>query len=87
MSDHRNGTHEGYSKRYGLKRLVYFEMHTSMAAAIGREKQLKEWQRAWKVRLILTFNPEWTDLYDPRTGEILPGPADLQRDPNSGIIY
>jgi len=50
-----------------------------MAAAIRREKQLKEWHRAWKVRLIETMNPEWRNLFDPGTGEIARGPADVAR--------
>ena len=57
------------TKRYGVHTLVYFEMHTTMAEAIRREKQLKKWNRAWKVRLIEQVNPEWTDLWN-ETGEI-----------------
>ena len=60
---HREGMVEGFSKRYGTKVLVFFEMHDTMEAAIRREKQLKEWQRDWKVRLIEEFNPDWSDLY------------------------
>ncbi|MEI9902100.1 MAG: hypothetical protein WDN31_20635 [Hyphomicrobium sp.] len=59
--------------------LVYYEHHDDMAAAIRREKQLKEWRRAWKVRLIESMNPEWVNLFDPRTGEIVTGPADTAR--------
>jgi putative endonuclease len=50
-----------------------------MEAAIRREKQLKEWRRLWKIRLIESTNPEWIDLFDERTGETLDGPADLSR--------
>ncbi|WEK48955.1 MAG: GIY-YIG nuclease family protein [Candidatus Kaistia colombiensis] len=60
---HREGLIEGFSKRYGAKLLVYFEMHDTMEAAIRREKQLKEWQRDWKIRLVEESNPDWTDLY------------------------
>jgi putative endonuclease len=60
---HREGLIEGFSKRYETKLLVYFEMHDTMEAAIRREKQLKEWQRGWKIRLIEESNPDWTDLY------------------------
>ena len=61
---HRNGSFEGFSKRYGCKILVWFEMHETMESAILREKQIKEWQRAWKLRLIEERNPDWTDLYE-----------------------
>ena len=59
--------------------MVYYEMHSDMDAAILREKRLKEWRRLWKIRLIESTNPEWDDLFDERTGEILDGPADLPR--------
>ena len=54
-------------------------MHPTMDAAIRREKHLKEWRRAWKILLIESMNPEWIDLCDERTGEILEGPADRSR--------
>jgi putative endonuclease len=50
-----------------------------MPDAIRREKQIKEWQRAWKIRLIESMNPEWVDLFDEQSGEILSGPADSAR--------
>jgi putative endonuclease len=50
-----------------------------MDRAIRREKQLKEWRRAWKIRLIESMNPEWIDLFEEATGEILDGPADVAR--------
>ena len=62
--EHREGAVDGFTKRYGLKRLVWFEPHESIVAAIQREKNMKHWPRAWKVRLILATNPEWNDLYD-----------------------
>jgi putative endonuclease len=62
--EHREGVAEGFTKRYGLKRLVYAESHDDIVTAIQREKNIKHWPRAWKVRLILDTNPEWTDLYD-----------------------
>ncbi len=62
--EHREGVIDGFTKRYGLKRLVYAEQHASMSAAIGRETRLKHWPRAWKARLIVATNPEWADLYD-----------------------
>lgn len=79
MSEHDQGLIDGFTKRYGVKLLVYCEFHDDMAAAIRREKQLKEWRRAWKVRLIESMNPEWVNLFDPATGEIAPGPADAAR--------
>jgi len=70
---------EGFTKRYGVKTLVYYEMHTTMLQAIAREKQLKHWERAWKIRLIMSFNPQWVDLFDRNTGEVATGPADGDR--------
>jgi putative endonuclease len=61
---HRNDVIDGFCRRYRLHRLVYFEMHELMYAAITREKQLKEWRRDWKVELIEKLNPEWRDLWD-----------------------
>jgi putative endonuclease len=62
--EHREGLVEGFTKRYGLKRLVYFERHDDIRTAIQRETSIKRWPRAWKVRLIHTDNPGWDDLYD-----------------------
>jgi len=62
--EHREGLVEGFTKRYGLKRLVYVERHDDIRDAIQREKNIKHWRRVWKVRLILANNPEWWDLYD-----------------------
>jgi len=62
--EHREGLADGYTKQYGLKRLVYTERHDDIAVAIQREKNIKHWSRAWKVKLILAVNPEWNDLYD-----------------------
>jgi putative endonuclease len=61
--EHRNDLVEGFTRRYGVHDLVYFEMHESMTAAIAREKPLKKWRRAWKVQLITATNPEWGDLW------------------------
>jgi len=61
---HRQGELDGFTKRYGLTRLVYVEQHDDIAAAIQREKTIKHWPRAWKVNLIEAMNPEWRDLYD-----------------------
>ena len=80
MAEHKQGLIEGFTKKYGTKTLVYYEMHPTMDAAIRREKQLKEWQRAWKRRLIENMNPEWCDLFDEASGALLEGPADLARE-------
>jgi len=61
---HRNDAAEGFSKKYRVHALVYFELHTTMAQAILREKQLKKWERKWKLELIEKHNPYWRDLYD-----------------------
>jgi putative endonuclease len=62
--EHREGKVSGFTRRYGLKRLVYAEYHDDIRAAIQREHNLKHWSRAWKVGLILAKNPAWDDLYD-----------------------
>jgi len=59
---HRNGSVEGFTKEYSVHTLVYFEVHADMYEAIQREKRLKKWNRAWKIRLIEEMNPEWKDL-------------------------
>lgn len=61
---HKNDIVEGFTKEYGVHTLVYFEQTEDVHAALQREKQLKWWKRAWKVRLIEENNPEWNDLYD-----------------------
>jgi len=61
---HREGAVEGFTKQYGLKRLVYAEEHADMTAAIQREKNIKHWRREWKVKLIHGINPGWDDLYE-----------------------
>ena len=70
---------EGFTKKYRVKMLVYYEFFETMPEAIEREKRLKDWQRAWKVRLILSMNPEWVNLFDPATGEISLGSGDGDR--------
>jgi putative endonuclease len=66
--EHRQGTGSRFVKRYGITRLVYLEPHDDIERAIQREKTMKEWSRAWKVRLIEKDNPEWEDLYDRMNG-------------------
>ena len=65
--EHRQGTIKGFSAKYGVKRLVYYEIHPTMASAIKREKQIKAWRRSWKVALIEKENPEWNDLFHALT--------------------
>jgi len=62
--EHREGLVDGFTKDNGVKRLVWFEEHTSVQNAIQREKNLKHWVRQWKIELIEKDNPEWRDLYD-----------------------
>jgi putative endonuclease len=60
--EHREGTAEGFTSRYGVSRLVWFEQHADINEAILREKRIKKWNREWKVRLIEERNPDWRDL-------------------------
>jgi putative endonuclease len=62
--EHKNNLVEGFTKKYGVHRLVWYEVHDTPETAIQREKQIKKWERAWKLQLILEYNPEWKDLYD-----------------------
>ena len=80
MAEHTQGLIPGFTKRYRVNQLVYYERHYLMADAIRREKQLKEWKRIWKIRLIESMHPEWQDLFDDTSGEISFGPADLKRE-------
>ena len=61
---HRIGAADGFTKRYGIRRLVYFAVYDDMYTAIQREHNIKHWSRTWKVRLVLAENPEWKDLYE-----------------------
>lgn len=72
---HRQLLVDGFSKRYGVTRLVYYEMHPDMHAAVHREKQLKTWNRIWKLRLIEQMNPEWRDLFDDFEGVKVSAPG------------
>jgi len=62
--EHRNGVVAGFTRKYGCKLLVWYQVFESLEAARQREKQMKEWKRLWKVREIETMNPDWGDLYD-----------------------
>ena len=61
--EHREGVVEGFTSKYGVKHLVWFEDHDNAISAISREKQLKKWNREWKINLIQQENPTWRDLY------------------------
>ncbi len=62
--EHKNHVVEGFTSKYGVELLVWYEVHETMDSAIRREKAIKEWKRAWKLRLIEKGNPNWVDLYD-----------------------
>ena len=62
--EHREGLVESFTKRYGIKTLVNFEPHETIAAALQREKNIKHWSREWKIDLIVASNPDWRDLYE-----------------------
>jgi len=64
---HREGVVDGFSKRYTVKSLVWYELHDNMESAIMREKRIKQWKRAWKLELIEKTNPQWLDLWDEIT--------------------
>jgi len=62
--EHKNNMVEGFTKRYDVHHLVWYELHESMQSAIEQEKRLKEWKRVWKLELIENSNPSWLDLYN-----------------------
>jgi putative endonuclease len=63
VHEHREALHDGFTKKYGLNRLVWFELHADFPSAIRRETQLKKWNRVWKLELIERSNPTWRDLW------------------------
>jgi putative endonuclease len=69
VQEHREGLVPGFTKRYGVKLLVYFEAHQEITEAILREKRIKRWQRNWKLQLIEGQNPQWLDLWPELTME------------------
>ena len=77
---HRNDCFPGFTSRYGVDRLVYYELHGDMEHAIVREKRLKKWERKWKLRLVNEFNAEWKDLGDEVTGETAAAPPRHSRE-------
>ncbi len=79
ISIHKQDLIDGFTRRYGIHRLVYYEFMDTMDEAILREKRLKKWNRAWKFRLISRMNPQWDDLFDEFWGALRNGPADQLR--------
>ena len=73
--EHKNNFVDGFTKKYGVHSLVWYEFHDTVEMAIQREKQIKKWERSWKLRLIEENNPEWKDLYD----DLLEGPGSRLR--------
>jgi len=61
---HKEKTFEGFTSKYNVNRLVYFEIYEDITEAIAREKRLKHWRRSWKLELIERVNPQWADLYE-----------------------
>jgi len=64
VNEHRDGLVPGFTSKYGVGMLVWYEAHATMPLAIAREKQLKRWRRQWKFDLVETLNPEWRDLHE-----------------------
>jgi putative endonuclease len=62
--EHKNNMNEGFTQKYGVHMLVYYEQIATASAAIAREKQMKKWRRQWKINLIEQENPSWDDLYE-----------------------
>jgi putative endonuclease len=62
--EHKESLIPGFTQKYGVSKLMYFEEYTDIRDAITREKQMKKWNRAWKIRLIEKMNPDWNDLFD-----------------------
>ena len=88
LGQHREGVVRGFTRDYGIKRLVWFEVHEEMASAIQREKRIKKWLRAWKIALIEAANPNWRDLavdlgFDMVTSTRLITPPSSPRTPPS----
>jgi putative endonuclease len=79
--EHKAGDVEGFTKKHGLKTLVYYEVHDDIEEAILREKRLKRWRRDWKIDLIHQNNRDWKDLYEELNG--VPALASLGRDDRS----
>ncbi|MFH0955610.1 MAG: GIY-YIG nuclease family protein [Candidatus Falkowbacteria bacterium] len=64
VDKHKNGMYDGFTKKYKIEKLVYYEVYSNAYGAISREKQLKDWKRDWKIQLIEKDNPAWRDLFN-----------------------
>jgi putative endonuclease len=85
IAQHKTGAVEGFSKKHGCNRLVYFETHDDVAKAIGREKQLKGWRRERKIALIEKVKPRWEDLAENWGRQMLFPGQSIKRTPSSGM--
>jgi putative endonuclease len=84
VRQHKHGVFEGFSKTYGCKTLVWYELHATITAAIGREKQIKRWRRDWKLKLIEEENPQWRDLAEGWF-DVPEGPLSWMQRPGGGV--
>ena len=82
ISQHKQDLRPGFTSRYGVKDLVWYEIHDTREGAFRRERRIKEWKRAWKVRLMEKRNLAWRDLYDEFLGGRLPEPLFAPLPPN-----
>ena len=73
--EHKNDIIKGFTKKYSVHNLVYYERHNDINRAINREKQMKKWERQWKINLIQKSNPQWKDLYRELCGHNGPPPS------------
>ena len=67
VDEHKSNLIDGFTKKYNVHNLVYYEQYNDISCAITREKQMKKWKRQWKINLIEKFNPDWTDLFKDLT--------------------
>jgi putative endonuclease len=84
---HKEGLAEGFAKEHGVKILVWYEQHETMESAISKEKAMKKWLRAWKLKTIEQTNPDWNDLWPKITGaepqSVIPANAGIQQNKNA----
>ncbi len=85
VEEHRAGTYGGFTSKYKMRRLVYFEHTNDIGAAIAREKQLKNWRREKKIALIERMNPTWSDLSRELFGEVEPPNESVADDPDKSL--
>ena len=84
--EHKHDLADGFTRKYKVHRLVWYEIHRSAETAITREKQIKKWNRKWKLDLIEQINPEWNDLYEEMINSVEPAPASKSRGGNDGNL-